>query len=337
MLRHHHARCLRALTLFTATCMFITLSICHAQELLRVQSTPLDPLVLSGLQIGNVKPHGNPWDIKPLSDPDPYIRIYVHGILSWTSKVWVDSIPPMSDSIHTSVYRQAWTQDRTQEVMRVEVWDQDLASDDLIASFQLSSGQLLTMMKAPLTLGTSSARITLAWRSRQHLKAVHPFPLPQLSTTPHIPQLRVVSPSPQSSKDEPASANVQQPESHGTPSTQELPPCTLLPPLTEVDLIFKTSISLELIVKRGLELIRNNQARISRAQVIVKPCRDGFDLHSQLKIGKGWIRLKSGEVRVVIDRPKLLRKLPKTTQVKRRIITELCRRILKQKSPQCQR
>jgi hypothetical protein len=207
-------------------------------------------------------------------------------------------------------------------VMRLEVWDKDLTSDDFIAAFTLSKGQLQAMTQVPLALGTPSAHITLAWRSSQKMQKKKspkgPQEVPHLRTQPKVPQLKVVH----DVRDRP----------------QPKPPhCESIPPSSEVDLSVQTPISLKALLKRGEKLIRNNQAKISAAHLVVTPCRRGFDIHSKLKLGSGWVRLKDGEVRVVIHRPKLLRKFPKTHQIKRRVIRELCRRILKQKSPQCKK
>ena len=296
----------------------------YAQALLTVRSSPQDPLIISELKVSPTKSEGQPWDLSPRSDPDPYLKIYIGGVLSWTSKISKDTIHPISKSAVslTSVYRRAWSQVTGSAVMRLEVWDKDLTSDDFIAAFDLSKGQLQAMTQAPLALGTPSAHITLAWRSSQRIKkkrSPQGSPdVPHLRAQAEIPQLKVVHDVP------------------GRPQPKP-PHCESIPPASEVDLSVKTSLSLTTLLKRGEKLIRNNQAKISAAHLVVVPCRRGFDIHSKLKLGSGWVRLKDGEVRVVIHRPKVLRKFPKTHQIKRRVIRELCRRILKQKSPQCKK
>ena len=292
----------------------------HAQAILSAQSSPQDPLVIRALQVSRSKPQGRPWDLQPRSAPDPYLKVYISGTLSWTSEVWRDTDHPIMSSVTftTSIYRRTWPVRDDAVLMRIEVWDKDLASDDFITAFELSALQLQQMTRAPLSLGTPSARITVAWGSAPQSPPRQPEPLPHLRTTPHIPQLSVVTD-----------------HTGAPPSEPAPPPCAAIPPGAEINLVVKTPLTIEVIQKRGQQLIHKERERISSAQVTVTPCREGFDVHSMLKLGKGWIRLREGQVSVAIHRPQLLRKFPTTSQVKRRVIRELCRRILKHQSPRC--
>ena len=319
MLSH---RCTQSLLwiVCVSTCIQVSLSKSYGQALLSVQSFPHDALMISDLKVSVAQAEGQFWDLKPSSYPDPLIKIYIGGVLSWTSQVWTDRLHPISTQspLMTSVYRRSWPKEITDAVMKVEIWDKDITSDDLITSFELSRIQLQTMTHTPISLGNSSAHITLAWHSAERVVLKSPPSLPPLRADPSIPQLKVVPHTPSLSNPKPSK-------------------CARIPHDPEIDLLFKTPIALKVIRKRTHALIRNNQSVISTAQVLVTPCLEGFDINSMLKLGNGWIRIKRGEIRVVIHRPKLLRKFPKTAHVKRRVIRELCRRILKQKSPQCKR
>ena len=310
--------------IYTVAVFFTSTHLCthigYAQAILSAQSSPQDPLIIRSLQVSRVKPQGHPWDLQPRSAPDPYLKVYISGMLSWTSTVWRDTTHPVSSSSEftISVYRRTWPLRADAVLMRIEVWDKDLASDDFITAFELSAPQLKKMTHTPLSLGTPSAHITLAWRSAFRSPPHTPEALPQLRRPPHIPQLSVVN------------------NHTGTPPPKPEPlPCGAIPPGAEVNIVVKTPLAIEVIQKRGQQLIHKERERISKAQVAVTPCREGFDVHSLLKLGDGWIRFREGQVSVAIRRPKLLRKFPTAAQVKRRVIRALCHRILRHKSPQC--
>lgn len=296
----------------------------EAQQLYE-RSRVEDPLVIHKLYINAHKSSGWPWDSKPLGAPDPYIKVYLNGDLAWTSRTWRDELQPISKPLTTSAYRRKRARPNDLSPAQIEIWDKDVLQDDLIASFMISRAQLNSMRSTPLTLSSDAVLIELAWRSAPKRLA--------LKRSAQSEATRAKEGEPKATKPEvPASSRLKltQPLSQ-----RPLGSCEVIPPSPELSVEFKLKTSPREIFQRGQALIEAKRARIERYNVTVRPCREGYDVSSKFGLGQGWIRLSDHTVTVMVDRPKLMRAFPSTQSVRRRVIRNMCRRILKKRSPQC--
>lgn len=319
------SRLISIMILSLMTCCLSSRAITAQQ--LSERSSIEDPLIIHTLYINAHKSSGWPWDSKPLGAPDPYVKIYHYGELSWTSRSWRDELQPIRAPYETSVFRRAErARDDSTQAMKIEVWDRDVLQDDLISTHLISQEQLALLRAQPLTVRSRSTLMKLSWRStpQEYLKPTSQRAA-QREAQREFDTLKVVS------------STDRRPKLQRPLSKAHLPTCAEVPRDVEATIDLKLKRSPQEIFKRAQALVMKKQADFKSFNVSVRPCAHGYDISSRFGLGRGWVRLSEGVIRVHFDRPRLARAFPSTSRIKRRVIRSLCRRVLRGESPQCPR
>jgi Ca2+-dependent lipid-binding protein len=85
-------------------------------------------LKISSAQIAEKKADGRNWDVFPKS-PDPFVKIFIGGDLIFRTSVQTDTYTPSWNEKTNISYKKGVS-------IRIEVWDKDAMSDDLIGIWE---------------------------------------------------------------------------------------------------------------------------------------------------------------------------------------------------------
>ena len=89
-------------------------------------------MTIKSAQIAEKKSNGWPWDSPPPIKPEPFVKVFVDNQLIYTTDTVKDTYSPVWNESFSVSYKDG-------QNIKIEVWDEDLWSHDLIGNWHGTS------------------------------------------------------------------------------------------------------------------------------------------------------------------------------------------------------